>query len=461
MQAYSDNPLLIKAPIGQQPYSLLPTSEQAQVDDLVRLRKKRRARRFGHALVSTLCLGYLVYLASKYTGIFHHGHCGDSVEHDVVHTLSGIGYTIPSNVSLVHCVDGTQDRIETTVDSSQDLYESRSSFQLPLDSATIFLVSRGQNLHGAISVVTSEDQEVDSAKVVVSLYHTEKSQDWAKVCLLSRGQGENGVGIFTPIGRSGHHWDRRSLSYSIAVILPALDSDKPLQINNLETDLPNTSHHVGDLSDVLFDRISLRATNAPMNLELLVTDSSSVITTNGPITGTLHSSLQSVLTTTNGPIKVNVNLTSTEQSNATLIAHATNSPINAKINLLSSVGNGGTFFVSTTTTNSPLSVDFLTSPVDSTLHLVSKTTNGFASVALDPAYEGSYDIATSRYLSARVHHKVPVPEDPSGKGRPREGHAIGSRNEVRGEIYWGRYDENRSNGTVFIRTTNSPVLLDV
>ncbi|PPQ88963.1 hypothetical protein CVT25_005062 [Psilocybe cyanescens] len=392
---------------------------------------------------------------------------------------------MPKNLNLVHCVDAEEWNDSNVMDSTDDLnfrYASEASFDLPLSSATLFLISRGENLGGAVRVVTSEEQADDSAKVLISLrYYEEKVRDWTKVCLLSRDEDEDGVGVFTPLWRGGRRSDRRlhTVNYQITVTLPALVSEaSPLQIKHLETDLPNTAHRLEDLSNVSFDRISLRATNGPIDLEVrltallryllltemmvlqsLTTQSSSIATTNGHITGTLSSSLLSRLTATNGPIKVRVNLTSTEQSNATFVAHTTNGPIQADISLISTAGTGGTFHVSTTTTNSPLSVKFPTSPVGSTLHLEAKTTNSPAVVSLDSAYEGSFSLLTSRYFHPRLHVNEEV-EDPSGKGRQRRVDVKEvKRGEVYGDVLWG--DEPQAKGAVIVSTTNSPVSLNV
>lgn len=110
--------------------------------------------------------------------------------------INGMKYTIPKNLSLVQCVDA-EDWTETSIDLSDFLYASETSFDLPLDSATLFLISRGQNLGGAVNVLTSEDQAKESAKVSISLYYVEeKVRDWTKVCLLSRDKDENGIGVF-------------------------------------------------------------------------------------------------------------------------------------------------------------------------------------------------------------------------------------------------------------------------
>lgn len=115
-------------------------------------------------------------------------------------SINGLEYAMPKNLNLVHCVDAEEWNDSNVMDSTDDLnfrYASEASFDLPLSSATLFLISRGENLGGAVRVVTSEEQADDSAKVLISLrYYEEKVRDWTKVCLLSRDEDEDGVGVF-------------------------------------------------------------------------------------------------------------------------------------------------------------------------------------------------------------------------------------------------------------------------
>ena len=54
----------------------------------------------------------------------------------------------------------------------------------------------------------------------------------------------------------------------ITIVLPS-DESAPLFVKKFETDLPNTLHRLGDLgTTVSFGSISLRATNAPIQVKV-------------------------------------------------------------------------------------------------------------------------------------------------------------------------------------------------
>ena len=84
--------------------------------------------------------------------------------------------------------------------SGDGLLTSDSSFDLSLSSANLFVISRGHWSGGVLSVVTSPEQAQDTATVHVEVkYHQERLRDLAKVCYITREEGETGVGIFVSI----------------------------------------------------------------------------------------------------------------------------------------------------------------------------------------------------------------------------------------------------------------------
>lgn len=79
--------------------------------------------------------------------------------------------------------DPTSQRIETTFDVS-------------ITSATLFLLSRGSLSTGSLRVVTSNEVN-DTARVSVTAHYSRREVlGVTKLCLITRAQGENGVGIF-------------------------------------------------------------------------------------------------------------------------------------------------------------------------------------------------------------------------------------------------------------------------
>ena len=80
---------------------------------------------------------------------------------------------------------------------SEDGYlSSDTSFDLAL-SSNLFVISRGHWSGGVLNVATSPEQAQDKATVRVEVkYYREQIRDLAKVCYITRGDGEKGVGIF-------------------------------------------------------------------------------------------------------------------------------------------------------------------------------------------------------------------------------------------------------------------------
>jgi hypothetical protein len=299
---------------------------------------------------------------------------------------------------------------------------------------------------------------------VVIHYNREELLDLTKACLLSRGEGENGVGIFTPVWRFDRHPRGRDyqVGFEITIILPELSGDSaPLTIKNFETDFGNSVHRIGDLNGkVFFDSISLRGSNGPIGVKSLTATKGKIHSSNGPILGTFNTTKVLILETSNSPIRVNVGLESDKDGSSPVFnARTSNGKLEADISLISAAGSGGAFNIVATTSNSPLRVDFPASPIDSKLSLKAATSNSPAVVSLNPAYEGSFTLQTSR-LSASIRRKAEV-EDPTGKERKRQVNyrTIGKR-IVTGEVYW-ESDEKTAAGVVDVRTSNSPIVLEI
>lgn len=75
-------------------------------------------------------------------------------------------------------------------------YSAETSFDLALSSDVLLLLSRGSLSAGRVDVVTSPAlSDVVRVQVVVN-YFRKDIRDLAQACLIKRGDGENGVGIF-------------------------------------------------------------------------------------------------------------------------------------------------------------------------------------------------------------------------------------------------------------------------
>lgn len=110
-------------------------------------------------------------------------------------------YDIPADLTTHECVGdeyggwpGSYDNMQESISS---LYSAHASFELPVQSAVLFLLSRGSRYSGRLDISVSE--ELDSKTVAVNItsksYHRNMI-DETRVCRVTRGSNENGVGIF-------------------------------------------------------------------------------------------------------------------------------------------------------------------------------------------------------------------------------------------------------------------------
>ena len=72
-----------------------------------------------------------------------------------------------------------------------------TTFDLPLSTESLLLLSRGPQSGGSVEIATSseQDQDVVTVEVIVS-YVREEDRDDAKVCQILPEDGGIGIGIF-------------------------------------------------------------------------------------------------------------------------------------------------------------------------------------------------------------------------------------------------------------------------
>jgi len=253
------------------------------------------------------------------------------------------------------------------------------------------------------------------------------------------------------------------MHFAIQVVFPDFSGDKSAApVKSFETDVPNTAQFTKYLksSKLSFNSIVLKGSNAPIVVESLFATTGSLTTSNAGIRGTFNTTTSLLLKTSNSPIQVDVGLHS-DSTEPTFVAHTSNGNLDARLHLTSSTGSGGKFDITTVTSNSPLLVAFQDAPLDSTITFEAKTSNGRAYAVLHPSYEGNFDIKTSNRFKASLN-LLPT-ADPSGKERkrrtlvqyPKTGHAYGSTS------WAGDGRSETPSGRVNIRTSNSPVTLDI
>ncbi|KAK0212268.1 hypothetical protein DFS33DRAFT_1280260 [Desarmillaria ectypa] len=381
-------------------------------------------------------------------------------------------FPIPDGYTVRECIRG-QDLTSTGsgggFSAVGQRYSAQTSFDLPLKSETLFLLSQGSLSSGVAKVVTSPTL-TDVVRVDVAIqYYKRRVLDYVRVCLLQRQEGENGVGVFTPRWFNAPSYQDR-LYFDITVTIPEPSSSSASNIKNFETDVQNVAQLLKDLENrVHFGKISLRGSNAPIQAESLEFDYGKIITsnapikinsldaigaevrtTNSPIKGFFVASGSLILKTSNAPIRADVNLGDMDVTRSTLELTTSNNIIEAGIKLFSPSSD-----VSTHTSNGPLQVKVLESPVDSKVKLDARTSNAFAEVWLPPTYEGTYSLSTSHMQPSLL---VEEKSDPAGRGRRRtvKQNTV-RRGETVGEVYWD--ERNRVRGTASVRSSNGPVSL--
>ncbi|KAF8911655.1 hypothetical protein CPB84DRAFT_1762498 [Gymnopilus junonius] len=467
-----------KAEVEPLSASTLPASSYAQEYGHHHGPAHRERRRVGRRVFHFLVAGTFVWLLLSFLakGSFH----GWIRHHRHRETWTQLGkmdgdyeYVIPGDVVIDECVQGgdwTPSEFSSAVefpgqeaDAYPFHYEAETSFDLPLSSDTLFFISRGRLHSGSVRVATSSDQAEDTATVnIIVRYNHDYLLDSTKACLLSRHEGEKGVGLFTPEWRRGRRFPGRDgqIRYELSVVLPELSVEAlPLTIKNFETDIVNSAHFLEDLNGkVFFDSLLLKGSNGPVHAKSVNSTTVEVHASNAPIYGKFNTTSSLVLETSNGPIFVDVGLESdADGSSPTFKAHTSNGKIEAHTSLTSASGSGGSFEVTTSTSNAPLVVTFPASPVDSKLNLKGSTSNAQAAVFLHPAYEGSFDLHTS--LARPSVNRNPEVEDPTGQGRKRVLEISNyGRPSTTGNVYWGA-GERKSEGSVVVRTSISPVVL--
>ncbi|ETW74815.1 hypothetical protein HETIRDRAFT_482614 [Heterobasidion irregulare TC 32-1] len=335
---------------------------------------------------------------------------------------------------------------------------ANTQLDLPFDSDTLFLLSRGSLSHGIVRII--EDDHVGAGdKVQVSIevrYYSQEALSRANVCSLTRGHRENGIGIFT----SDHRENRREqqLQFDVTVRLPS--DAETLYIPAFETDLKLFAHYLGPLASAYtFGSVLLKTSNFPIDVQSIDAYRAKISTENAAIRGSFNVSTSLELATSNAPIEADVSLYNSQSNHATSLRLATrNGPIKAALRLYTD-SLRSSFKVDATTSNSPLTITNNVSPPDSILRLSAETSNSPAHVLLASAYEGTFSVGTS--LFSPVVDRNTRKEDPSGRGRERSVNVRNVRGGVvEGAVSWEPSELPRGGaGEVSLRTSNSPVTL--
>jgi len=275
-----------------------------------------------------------------------------------------------------------------------------AELDVPMDERDLFVLARGSSPSGIVRFRESPD--VKDLKVSVSVHNrNEEALSSARVCLVERGDLGHGVAILpqTPSG-----WilpkQKEKLFFVVNVTLSShLDSVSHLP--RFTIDVPEFALEVDDLSAFDFDSVTLKSTNSPITVKSIAGQAVIVEGKNGKISGSFNATRLLALTTTNAAIEASAQAHNASPGQPTVISlKTTNDALHANISLSSNASSSrGIFRVSTQTTNAPLSLS-LSADEDARhilLRLDAATHNASAHVELPPAFEGRFQLRTTRF----------------------------------------------------------------
>ncbi|KAJ8592473.1 hypothetical protein M405DRAFT_812664 [Rhizopogon salebrosus TDB-379] len=313
-------------------------------------------------------------------------------------------------------------------------FGSESLFSLPVDSGTLYLVSRGAYQHGTVTLEQSGEVSDSVFVRVRAAYYTDEALNRTNVCRLEHGENENGIGIYTPKSRLPGQDNKDKIRFDVTFTLPAgVGGEDALYIKKLATEAPLLVHEIAVLSDaVLYGTISSNTAHFPFNFQR----------------------------PTNMAIYADVDLFSGEGVDPTaLIMTIINTPVDSRVSLTTALGSGGKFRVDAKTVNAPLSLSYgyVDSPLDSQLNCEASTLNAPATVHLHSAFEGSFTIGSSIIGPSLEQHRV---EDPAGEGRERLITTSRGTGRIQGSVRWVGVEHSESGlGSVQVSTALSPARL--
>ncbi|THU98898.1 hypothetical protein K435DRAFT_516958 [Dendrothele bispora CBS 962.96] len=484
-------------------------------------RPKRRGR-----LLRAFCAGVLLFFGlkmlaggitsriSSYTGGHCHGRPRPTEpenwlgEYDPNEITEPGKFPIPPDMTVDHCTDwpdagelsgphGSEALDNPTHGHRHHFQSVWNTFELPVSSDLLFLLSRGPWSAGSVDINQSDEPGDVVLVNVTTYYHHPRLLEHAQVCKLNRKENEVGVGVFstTPPRRGPHH--HIPVRFGINVTLPKGTKDSPLNITSLVTSMGIFPHTLGDLATatrfgnlfltsavsgisakrVVADNMFIKTSAGPIqgifgagsSLKLLNANSPIdahgvsggdviVKNANGAITGFFFSKTHLDLTTANALIDVNVTLLNEDDEKPTTVSMKTaHGPIKGNLSLISTGPNhtdptsnpGGSFKIEAS--NSLGAITLLTSqaPINSTVSLNAKTALSPVDVQMHPTFEGRFSVKTTLGKSQVTTDEKQ--EDPDRKGRKRVVDFGKVGGATTGKAYWG--DENSLRGEVMVETT--------
>ncbi|KAF7290838.1 hypothetical protein MIND_01325000 [Mycena indigotica] len=340
--------------------------------------------------------------------------------------------------------------------------EASAEFALAVDNASLtFLLSRGP-LHGDVHIVEAESSSGPFKVAVSARFDTKDRLEATKACLMSLEQ-EQGV-LFWAEPRHPHGDPRQDVRLNITLSVPRSSGTGKPGHNDLSTDLPLFSHHVGEFfhffSGTDFERIRLRSSNAPVDFGSLIGRSAFIETSNAEMRG-FFAGLELDARTSNGELKATAFMFGdADGAKAPVNLWTSNGEVNAALSLASDYKDNS-IHATIRTSNAKMLVQTRLLGDNTTIVLNASTSNGPADLYLDSTFEGEYDIQTS--LGTAKIDRNPNTRDPSGGTREHVITRTRTGKRASGLVYWGKDGEGPAEdarlGEVTLKTSNAPVVL--
>ncbi|KAI0030311.1 hypothetical protein K488DRAFT_87880 [Vararia minispora EC-137] len=334
------------------------------------------------------------------------------------------------------------------------------SFSLEASAKELFLATQGDATKGNIEVVY-DPQLHDTVDVRISINNLSRTK-WdalkdVNICVFKAGDTAHGVLLHN--NKDGSYF-RKQADLNIVVAFPSLNA-KPQSTPSFSVITSSYGLNV-DLParEVLLNRVNLRTQKSDIAVQSLSGVSISATTTRGNLTGSFIATSKVDLLNDAGQITANVVARHDGKGPATSVKMVTSEQtLTGTLSLESTTttGQGGAFDVAVVATDTPVVLSHAAMPVGAQLNLKVAASNAPAMVHLDPAYEGSFSVFTTRAtaLVNRIRH-----DDPTGRGRQRSiAWDVVQSNLVKGSVYWGK--ERSSRGSADVRTTSGAAMLYV
>ena len=187
-----------------------------------------------------------------------------------------VGRPEPQDGRIIHCVRGGE------TGSSPTSRVQFPSFGIPLDSSAIYVMARGKQATGNVTVVkhqTSVDEEVTVD--VTAQYHEWETFRGTIICLMERKKGEQGVGIFVSLSfsdpgymlntkkKTPKHltWTNRRSEIEVTVKIPHRRATPVIDLPRFEVLTPDFQVTLPNTDDfVNFRDLTIHASNMPVTV---------------------------------------------------------------------------------------------------------------------------------------------------------------------------------------------------